>query len=511
MTTTTLRPNATASSASISITGAASAHAATSDNVDTSYLRGTASAAIATLEAATFTLPAGALVKQVRCRMRGRSDEVTAGFTYSTTLTLAGGFELARIDQGATAGAWVDSVSAWSVLAPAGGWNQSHIDALQIITRPRHDGTPGTSTDISEAYADVIHVAIPVTTVTAVTPDPYTASNIVPIAWTNTLDADGGVQTRYQIRVFTAAQYGIGGFDPATSPATQDTGEVVSAALTRNTVVLANSTTFRAYVRVAQTVNGVSHWSAYAFDQFAISVTTSDISSVTTVAVNASARIDITVNRNTATAAWNFVEVKRSINAGVTWSPVRGATYVNSTGNANTFTVSDHETGNGQATIYRARATRILSSLPITGAFVQSTPAVSWTSESAWLKSPANPSKNSPVLVTGPVESSTGVDRGVFNVLGRAAPVVVSDVRQLTVGRITFQTESDAAIATLRGLLADSELLFHAPANWSVSAMYISIGDVGRERGPMEGFAVTRWPSSYVEIATPRDPLASAP
>jgi len=505
MTTTTLRPDATISSSGV-ITGAANAHTALNDNSDASYVND-----VATVELGTFTLPAGAVTKQIVCRLRAQSSDSNTRTAQAAALVVFLPNPLEILQVISVSGSVGTTITTLSGTPVAVSLSQASIGALQFFVGDLSNPAALDLVRKMEGYADLTYVTIPVTTVTAVTPDPYTASNVVPIAHTNTLDADGGVQTRHQMRLFTAAQYGIGGFDPATSPATQDTGEVVGAALTRNTVVLANSTTYRAYVRVSQTVNGVSHWSAYAFDQFEVSVTTSDIDTVTTVAVNASARIDITVNRDAASSAWNFVEVERSTDAGATWSPVRGATYVDSTGNANTFTVSDYETGNGQATIYRARATRIVSLLPITGAFVQSTPAVSWTSESAWLKSPTNPTLNSSVLVSGPVESSTSVDRGVFYVLGVSAPVVVSDVRRLTVGYITFQTDSDAAITILQALLDESELLFHAPVDWDVSPMYISIGDVRRERGPMEGFPVTRWPSSYVEIAAPRDPLASAP
>jgi len=500
MTTTTLRPNGTQTAGGTDVTGAASHHAGLSDNSDSSYIldgAGAGDTAIVTM--GTVALPAGSIVKQIRARMSAkllgqRADVGLVMTPFDCAVTSPN--LLATTD-------FIEYVGAW---LPAGGLGQAGIDNATMSAQT----PPGPGAYISEVYADLVYVAIPVTVVTTVTPDPYTASNIVPIAWTNTLDADGGVQTRYQIRTFTAAQYGIGGFNPATSPATQDTGEVVGGALTRNTLVLATATTYRAYVRVAQTVNGVSHWSAYAFDQFAVSVTTSNILSVTTAAVNASALINVTVNRNTGSAAWNFVEIERSTNAGVTWSPVRGVTYV-APGAANTFTASDHETANGQATLYRARATRIVSGLPITGEFVQSTPARSWTSTSAWLKSPANSSKNLIVDVDTPfVSTDLPVRAGVFDIVGSAERVVISDVMSLPTSTLMIRTEPSDT--TLLALLRDLVLLYHPTVcEGGTTARYISVTGVSFAPTVVNGHVYQLWTVSYVEVGVPRDPSASGP
>jgi len=510
MTTTTLRPDGTIDLGLWTVS-AGTAHAALSDDSDTTYVQ-TTSATVGdplSLNMGTFTLPAGAVIKETRTRVRARTGTAGDFQSYVDAVLIrpsGNNGEEARVQATGVITTASSPYTSWQIPS-----TQAAIDALKVEI----EGIFATSADgftrAYEVYADIVTVPIPVTVVAAVTPDPYTASNIVPIAWTNTLDADGGVQTRYQIRVFTAAQYGIGGFNPATSPATQDTGEVIGGALTRNTAVLANSTTYRAYVRVAQTVNGVSHWSAYAFDQFAVSVTTSDILSVTTVAVNASARIDVTVNRNGATSAWNFVEVERSTDAGVTWSPVRGATYVDATGNANTFTVSDYETANGQATLYRARATRIVSLLPISGAFVQSTPSVSWSSTSAWLKAPSNPTRNSPVDIDTPfVSTELPVRAGVFDIIGSAERVVISDVMSSPGSTLVIRTEPSDT--TLIALLRDLVLLYHPTVcEGGTTGRYISITGVTFTPTVINGHVYQLWTVPYVEIATPRDPLASAP
>ena len=107
------------------------------------------------------------------------------------------------------------------------------------------------STDISnlyELYVDVDIVSQP--SVTVNNPNGTITNTASPdVAWTFT-DSDGDTQSYYQIKVFSAAQYGAGGFDPETSTSTYDSG-VIGSADTNDVVgaLLANAT-YRAYLKV---------------------------------------------------------------------------------------------------------------------------------------------------------------------------------------------------------------------------------------------------------------------
>jgi hypothetical protein len=498
-----LRPNATVA-LNATVTGAANGHTALSDVSNASYI--SASTGVSTFEIGTFTLPAGAVVKAVAsCSMTFKANVGEAATAY---LTLADGTLLAG-----TFGSYDPFVYPAFLTYGLGitygplPTTQALIDGLRMSVE-----TVG-GAQVSEVSAQIRYVTIPVVAVTAVTPDPYTASNIVPISWVNTLDSDGGAQTRYRVKVFTAAQYGIGGFDPETSPFTYDSGELLGANLSANVGPLATATTYRAYVKVAQTVNGVSHWSDWGLDQFQVSVATSDISTVTAVANNSTASITVTVTRNGASSAWNFVEVQRSVDAGVTWSDVRSATYVDATGNANTFVVTDHETANGQTTLYRARATRIVSSLPITGAWVSSS-SVSWTSSSAWLKSPLNPAKNMSVTLETPFAAQERTIRaGEFAVLGRAAPVVISDVVSLPGSVMKVRTDLAADLPKMIALLSDINLLFQqipeSRAGQSQSgAQYVTVRSFTEEQRVGFYTDMRLWTIGYLEVDAPPDPTA---
>lgn len=498
MTAAVLRPNGTIAGAD-SVTVAASAHAATSDDLDTTWYTDDDTTPVH-LNLGTVTIGAGSITKQLRYRWRGRSD---AAAVMSVGLTVA--------ESGGTV---IDSSThliSTTLTDYSGSYapvslSQSTVDGLTIKTDRRSSTV--NAYRVYELYVDLVYVTIPVTVVTAVSPDPYTASTIVPIAWTNTLDSDGGDQTRYEVKVFTDAQYGAVGFDPATSTPYYETGQVVSSALTVDVGPVPNDT-YRAYVRVAQTVNSASHWSAWAYDEFTMNVTTSDVSTVTPVATNADGKITVTVARNGATAAWKYIEVQRSTDAGATWADVRGATYVDATGDANSFVVVDYETPNGTSTLYRARATYLSSGLPITGAWVESS-AVTWTSTDTWLKAPDDPTLNMTLCMSARTPYRRNRRSGVFQVLGRVAPVTVSDVRSSRSGSVVVETETTAEADDLVALLDGSAIvLVQFPASMDIADKYVVVlSDEELFRSIVADNVWREWSIEYVEVVAPADPDA---
>lgn len=73
------------------------------------------------------------------------------------------------------------------------------------------------------------------------------------ITWT--FSGDTLTQSHYRVRIFSAAQYGAGGFNPQTSTATVDTDWVASSnEFFTPSTALTNGTTYRAYVMAAQTL-----------------------------------------------------------------------------------------------------------------------------------------------------------------------------------------------------------------------------------------------------------------
>lgn len=514
MTTATLRPNGTLVAFDSLGGGAGSSHAATNDDSDTTYgvTNNLAVGAIPVqLNNGTTTLPSGSVTKQVRVRARVRGDSTTTS-ARAFIQTTEGGPAVAAVDGRTVNAATIQDITGSYVPVT---WTQSNVD--QVLLAAGVYGEGDSSVRFYELYIDLMYVTQPSVAVDAVSPDPYTASTIVPISWVNTLDADGGGQTRYEVKVFTDAQYGAGGFDPDTSEPYYTSGIVVTnpgifglgAETEADVGPLEDGDTYRAYVRVAQTVNGALHWSDWDYDEFTMDVTTSDVDSVTLAPTDdAGASIVVTVNWDAGTQPWNFVEVQRSIDYGTTWVDVRGATYAPALAGNTEFVVTDYEVGNGVTAKYRARATYLSSGLPITGSWVESTLSATWVSDYTWIKDPLDPSKNMVVKLREVPEESYGVRQGVFHVLGSPNAVVVSDVRQGPSVEISVKVDTIEDVARLRDLLSSQVVLIHAPDSYDLGFDYVALGPANRQRHRRFVLRAEWWPLSAIQVDAPADPDA---
>ncbi len=157
---------------------------------------------------------------------------------------------------------YTDGSSVTNALAPPGrasgaDW-RTDINALRMqVNAYRGSAIPGV---FIGQYSGLWLVARvhnrPTCTVTA--PSPIAGASVTTtarpnIAWN--FSGDGLSQTWYRVRIFTAAQYGIGGFNPQTTPSSVDSGWVNSASQSYQPPSnLVNGTTYRAYVQVAQTL-----------------------------------------------------------------------------------------------------------------------------------------------------------------------------------------------------------------------------------------------------------------
>lgn len=500
MTTTNIIPNALSSSAgTVTVTGAASVVAALTDGSDASYVQvGTppGGGAFFIVDNSTFTIPAGAVITEARVKWRA------AYVTGPAQIVVGGGAAHTSTSIPSLTASVADYIELFT---PSQSFtDQAGLDAWQLYV-----GTANPARNdfrIMELSTDVTYVLAPTTTVSA--PSGVISTTTSPTAaWTHV--SSGGLtgQTKYQIRVFTAAQYGAGGFDPATSVAAYDSGVVVSLASSATIGPLPNGTTYRAYVRTAQNTNGIDQWAPYAFSGFSISLTTSDITSVVATPDNTNGRNQIVVTRNAATPLWTSVEVQASYDGGATWSYVRG--YTKLTSLTSPFTLFDYEAPNGVAVQYRARATYQLSGQDVTSNWVLSS-AVTWTADSPcslWLKDPSRPSRNIHLDAQMP---DTTYDRtvGVFRPVGAGFPVVVSDVLQAGTSTITIVTRSDAEATALRLIASGSVLLLQTPASagWQWGSRYVAPGALQEAHTSPAHLTANRvWTLALVEVARPAD------
>lgn len=514
MTTTVLRPNATNIDDTGWVrTGGTTKHGVTSDDSDATFIAtqtsDPGSTETITFGMGTVTLTTGSRTKTAVIRARVDNDtarSVTASLLTSIGTVLGSGSVSVPADLG-----YLPYTVATFAL---GDLSQADVDGLQVSLSAVAKVGP---LAVAELYLDLTEALQPVTNITYPTGAPaISTTNRPTITWTYTPGADGGAQTRYEVKVYTAAQYGAGGFDPDTSLPYWTSGEAFSSGTSKTTGPLANSTTYRAYVRTAQTINGAAHWSAWDFEGFSIAVTTADISAITATP-QGGGRILIAVDRSGS--AWDFVEVQRSIDAGTTWSYVRGGEYVPpatttlySTGDANNFDINDWEVPNGTMVLYRARATRILSGLPITGAWVQTSAAVAWTSGEVWLKAPDEPALNRTVQFRAVPEAEFPRRQGAIQVLNRTNPVVISDVLSGGAGTLTFQTADDTEMRDLFALLRKPVLLLHPTPGWAIPPQYIAPGGV--RQTPITSrivLPIRLFDVAYHQVDASADALAGSP
>lgn len=484
------------------ITGA-SAHAALADASDATFVDGQ------TFEQLHHsltnpTIPAGARVVAVQPRFRAaintafdtdptpfRSRLMTGDYTGTIYFT-----DLVSV---ASTGIHDLSGAARAKSSTGADWTTTELDGLELNLYSMAD--PTESVRLYRAYVDVTYAVIPVVTVNL--PTSPSGTSFPTVGWSTVFDAAYPTQERYHVRVFTAAQYGIGGFDPATSPATWDSTETLGTAT--SVVVgtaLLNGTTYRAYVRTAAGVNGSPHWSAWANRQWTVAITPPGVPTVSATADNANRRIAIALN-DTAGATTATFRVERSLDNGATWDVLRGAAAATpGTG----VTVYDPEAPNGHLMRYRAQA---VTAAGIASAFSSASSAVAWEAE-VWRLVP----------ITAPLEAidvvlySPGIPtikrrrpQGVFDVLGRADPVIVSDTRKLGAGDVAFVTLDDAEGLELAAVLDHpGTLLLHGRAGTRWGSRYLIVGDhdeafiAGLD---LEGARIER--VAWREVAAPAD------
>lgn len=503
MTVVTLRPSSTAANTG-ALVGAATAHAALNDDSDASYLEYD-SGELSDLDFDDLTLPAGAVIKSLG--VRARTAHVGVG---SRTLNA---FIESHLGVYSSFVSWhvapvtitLPHVSGTGSALPG---TDAGIDAA-VVTFMNVGGGTGGAVRVYEGYLDVTYVALPVVAVTAPT-GTVTDTNQPTVVWSDTLDSDGGPQTYYQVRVFTDAQYGAGGFDPATSTATTEIGSSAGypagADSSWQVAAILPNDTYRAYVRVAQTVNGAAHWSAFAYSEFTINVALPAVPTLTLTPDNANGRIRVQAADNTGTATTDYLFLERSLDSGTTWTPVRlAATDPDPlTPDADVY---DYEAPNGATMQYRARAAHSYTGVLAYSAWT--TGSASWSSNDWWLKHPNQPELNMTVRVRSFKTVQRAGRQGVLQPLGATVPVVVSDTRESTKGSVTVRLDSTSEQDAVDALLDTvGTLLLQSPAGGGGPG-YIRVTDHERERAIDWHDATPSFDTLAFVVVASNDALAS--
>lgn len=487
MTTSTLRPNATVTAGSgVTYTGGANWTAVVADDSDATYATLPAGS-IATLGLGTVSLPTGAVTKSLVVRFRLRS---VTGSTAPSMFAMSSGSQVAWVQTTATT-----TITTYTGSSAAVNLTQAQVDALQLKVQSNTLG----DVRFVELYADLTYATVP--TVTLLTPTGTITTSEATATWTYTQGSDGGAQSRFQVKVFDSVTIAGGGFDPDTSTALYDSGEVASSADEHTTGTLPEGTNHGCYVRVAQTINGSLHWSDWDSNTFTVDYAAPVVATLGGTNNNATGTIAVTVGRDTGGLAWDAVTVERTDDLGVSFVFVRGATSAAASGN--TFNVTDYEAPHSTNVSYRARG----EAGGVLGNWFLSADLEQWTSTDVWLKSPADSTANLavtlmevPTFETSETLSTTLLLRttttaaadnleellggprqsGVFHVLGGTHPVVVQD--------------------------NGTALLFQTPPSWGVGERWLAVLSYSKSAlgAPNKAGNVYRqWSVEVVEVDRP--------
>lgn len=278
MATYTLRPNANWNNDSLfTITGGSgSVHAALADNSDTTYITRTSTTVPASYEAEFETQSLSATEKVVSVNLRARisvGTEGSASFSLGVITDRNGrtvSYSVPITKQNTLALGTVDFALNLTSAPNGTTWNQTLLDNL-VVKFVDNATTSADRTNVYELYIDVVTTAQPSVTVTAPSGS-ITNTSFPSVVWTYS-DADGDPQSAYEIKIFDSTTYSAGTFSADTSTPTVETGIVASSNNGQTLEAdLANSTTYRAYVRVAQLLNGANYFSDWAYSQFSLAV-----------------------------------------------------------------------------------------------------------------------------------------------------------------------------------------------------------------------------------------------
>lgn len=176
-------------------------------------------------------------------------------------------------------------------------------------------------------------------------------------------------------------------------------------------------------------------------------------------------------------ALTDSVTLERAVDPYVQWTQVRGWAVQNIAGAAVTY--FDYEFPEGVAYKYRVRE------FNAGGVELASTDfaVVAVTFTEVWLKVPAAPFLNRPVVVADRGDITNRSRSALMDVVGRTDPVQIGDLRASLGYPLLLLTETAAEERDMEYTLSTGDVIFvHLPAaEQTINGGYFSVGDVSRQ------------------------------
>ena len=280
----TLRPNANWNGDTLFTSTGGTDYGVLADSSDGTYILRTDTTVPASYEAEfeTTTLSADEIITSVnlRARISSLAADSLAQFSIGVITDRNGrtvNYSIPVSKQGIVSATTYDLGIKLTAAPNGAAWSQTYLDNLIVKFTDGATGstvTPPNPTNRTTLYALYIDVeTAPRPTVTVTAPSGTVTDTSFPsVRWTPVF-ADGSPQSAYEIKIFDSTTYGGASFSPDTTEPTIGTG-IITSTNDGQTLEgdLANSTTYRAYVRVASLVNGSNYFSAWAYSQFSLAI-----------------------------------------------------------------------------------------------------------------------------------------------------------------------------------------------------------------------------------------------
>lgn len=511
---TRIRPNgtSTAVAAKASNTGGGSLHGALSDQSDATYVKRTSSGSpMVALDLGPVSVAAGSdivtVVPGFRYKKTSGSKALKVALARAVSVyTLVNGvptlthqlYYAPWLSTSAIAANAVDKTFdalSGPELPPLGGtWNAGSVGALLLVLDDLELATETSKlATIYDAFADVHVLERPAATCQVIDGDgsvacggglgdddslDYTTRptlkpkiSAIVEAWQVAGGGSRYTDVEFHWRVFASAVYLQPGFDPQTSVDFVDSGYVTLSASVygdgatpaqiegagfKTSAQLGRTLTYRVYTW-ARRVYGSAAVGTAAYEQFTVNTTVTPTPSIAAAVQAANGRVAITATPVSATGhADPRIRFMRSLDAGGTWTDVRGADDVAGAFGVAT-TVHDYETPRGVAVVYGARVTTTLAGGEDSAGAIAVSGAVTLPHDGWWFKVPqaADPTAvNARVRVVGTPEATRGQDFGLFRPQGRQHPIIVHGALQGRDGAYTVKCTGASEIAALEAVLA---------------------------------------------------------
>lgn len=485
----------------IAVTGAGGVAAtAVSDESDATYIRRKADKApLARFLLAAPTIPAGSDIATIVPGARLKQPTSRAPKLVTLAMSVPGSGKprnkiaptvngpVVRAGSGTSPYTYSTPAGAGATAGPAGPW-AGLLSVLAVRVNDGHKAADANRATIYEVFADVYYCARPSASLAISPASPVTTTSYPELtatltalveSWQDGSGAAARSEVEYELRVFSAAQYAIGGFDPATSPCTWET-QGLTAPLDYADGVTPSSEAasdvpddpfvngaYRAYARGRRCLAAAA-FGAWASLDFAVNVPPPNPPTVSAVRGDAEQRVTVTVTPvATAGASSPLVSIERSADGGATWTRVRGG--LRAAGAfGSPLTVQDYEAERGRALAYRASVEATVSDQQLVSSWTMAAvsgvlPAAGWN-----LKVPLDPSQNllGANVIADP-EWTQVEDAVTFRPVGRRHPVVVSMSLGGADGSLAVVTGTDEEWEAVQALREyQGTLYLESPFGW---------------------------------------------